>query len=103
MSRLWNMSELGMHAMCEIYPHVYVVGVYVYFIYKWFVILLELILQTHFFQLLLVMIWCQKMQTVSAYFSHVCDLFWAATYTFREIHYLRISNIWTNDLTIVVK
>ena len=25
------MSELRMHAMCEIYPHVYVVGVYVYF------------------------------------------------------------------------
>ena len=28
LSRLWNMSELRMHAMCEIYPHVYVVGVY---------------------------------------------------------------------------
>ena len=31
MSRLWNMSELRMHAMCEIYPHAYVVGVYVYY------------------------------------------------------------------------
>ena len=34
MSRLWNISELKMHAMCEIYPYVYVVGVWgVYNIY----------------------------------------------------------------------
>ena len=26
-----SMSELRMQAMCEIYPHIYVVGVYIYF------------------------------------------------------------------------